>query len=58
MRKERNEEMGKECDVNDLIRVEFGGMNLAQLVFCQAVVLPEIAEVIDKYVDAIIGLGD
>lgn len=54
--------MGKECkncnDVNELIRIEFGGMNLAQLVFCQAVLFPEIAKVIDDYSDALIELGD
>lgn len=51
-------EKKKENDVNKLIRVEFGGMNLAQMVFCQAVVFPEIAHVIDSYADAIIELGE
>ena len=54
--------MGEGCkkceDVNELISVEFGGMNLAQLIFCQAVLFPEIAKVIDNYADALIELGD
>lgn len=52
------EKCSKCNDVNELIRIEFGGMNLAQLVFCQAVLFPELAHVIDSYADALIELGD
>lgn len=45
-------------DVNELLRIEVNGLNLAQLVFCQAVLFPEIAYVIDMHADALIELGD
>lgn len=50
--------MDGKSDVNDLIKVTFTGLNLAQLVFVQAVLMPEIARLIDSYADALIELGD
>lgn len=48
----------KVCDINELIEVHFKNLNVAQLLFIQAVVATEISEVIDKYADAILELGD
>lgn len=45
-------------DVNDLIEVNFINLNMAQMIFTQAVLVPEIANVIDKYADALVELGD
>lgn len=53
--------MGKEkekCDINDSIEIHFNGMNLAQMVFVQAVLVPELLHVIDSYADALTELGD
>lgn len=48
----------KVCDINELIEVNFINMNLAQMVFTQAVIVPELVHVIEMYADALIELGD
>lgn len=45
-------------DVNDLIEVTFKNMNLAQMLFVQAVLVPELTAVIDSCADALVELDD
>lgn len=52
------EEEKRDVDINDLVQIAFVGLNLGQLVFAQAVIVPELANVIRKYADALVELGD
>lgn len=45
-------------DVNDLVEVNFINLNMAQMIFVQAVLVPEIVALIDAYADSLVELGD